>query len=85
MKNSLRKLYFCAMENTIDNKIHASQVYPVIKKTPNMKGLFLNPFFEVSRSRIGLIKLDKKCDSNIKISRIPLATYFFFLHGIFFL
>ena len=84
MKNSLRKLYFCAMENTIDNNIHASQVYPVIKKTPNMKGLFLNPFFEVSRSRIGLIKLDKKCDSNIKISRIPLATYFFFSPWYFF-
>ena len=66
------------MENTFANNIHASQVYPVIKRTPNMRGLFLNPCFEISRSRIGPIYFDQKFDSNIQISRLPLATYFFF-------
>lgn len=66
------------MENTFANNIHASQVYPIIKRTPNMRGLFLNPSFEISRSRIGPIYFDQKFDSNIQISRLPLATYFFF-------
>ncbi len=66
------------MENTIANNIHASQVYPLIKRTPNMRGLILNPCFEISRSRIGPIYFDQKFTSNIQISRLPLATYFFF-------
>ncbi len=78
MINNAKKLYFCVMENTIANNIHASQVYPVIKRTPNMRGLFLNPFLEISRSRIGPIYIDQKYDSNIQIFRLPLATYFFF-------
>ena len=78
MINNAKKLYFCVMENTFANNIHASQVYPIIKRTPNMRGLFLNPSFEISRSRIGPIYFDQKFDSNIQISRLPLATYFFF-------
>lgn len=66
------------MENTFANNIHASQVYPIIKRTPNMRGLFLNPCFEISKSRIGPIYYDQKFDSNIQIFRLPLATYFFF-------
>ena len=78
MTNNLKKLYFCAMENTIANNIHENQVYPIIKRTPNMTGLFLNPFLEISRSRIGPIYIDQKHDSMIQIFRLPIATYFFF-------
>ena len=78
MNKNPRKLYFCAMENTISNNIHASQIYPVIKRTPNMSGLFLNPWLEISKSRIGPIYFDKRHDSNVQIRRLPLATYFFF-------
>ena len=82
--NNSRKLYFSALENTISNNIHASQVYPIINRTSNMKGLFLNPFFEVSRSRIGLISFKKKLDSKFKIFRLPIATYFIFSPWYFF-
>ncbi|MDA8920546.1 hypothetical protein N9I16_05355 [Porticoccaceae bacterium] len=78
MNKNPKKLYFCAMENTISNNIHASQVYPVIKRTLNMNGLFLNPWLEVSKSRIGPIYFDNRHESNVKIWRLPIATYFFF-------
>ena len=71
------------MENTIANNIHQPGL-PVNQKTPNMRGLILNPCFEISRSRIGPIYFDQKFTSNIQISRLPLATYFFFLRGLFF-
>ena len=76
MVNSAKKLYFCAMENTIANNIHASQVYPIIKRTPNMRGLFLNRVLKYLNVLAQYI--DQKHDSKIQIFRLPIATYFFF-------
>lgn len=70
-------LYFCALENTVNNNIHSNQVYPVIENTENMCGLFLNPFFEISRSKIGIIKM-KKNISKSHVHFIPFPTFLFF-------
>jgi hypothetical protein len=70
-------LYLVVMENTFKNNIHANQIYPVLNANPNMHALFINPLFEASRSRIGLVKGRQKID-HAKVFYSPFPTYFFF-------
>ena len=81
MQNSV--LYFCALENTFGNNIHKNQVYPLLKESPNIWGLFVNPIIEVSRSRVGIVKQREPIE-NGSVVYTPFPSLLFFCPWYFF-
>ena len=76
-------LYFCALENATNNNIHKNQIKPLLDKNELLKCLFITPIFEISRNRIGMIKLEKSTE-RVKYHPSPFPSFLFFCPIIFF-